>query len=234
MYKKIQQKNETEICLILAILVIFISESFSNLIVNSWLDVYFYPNFYGFLINAVIGIALSLFALNFVKKNLTPIDLLGRFNKHSFYSLLAMIVLLSIILLVRWLDFDNVYLGGQIYAGGKSLFIQIVLLYLPVYIGIPLYQEIVFRGLLINVFIKEDKKIVYIVTSIIFTVFIFRYEILDSYIPINYLFYNILIVFLFSIILIYARLKTGGLLTSIILSTMFYLVFYRVNFDSLI
>ncbi|MGG4681900.1 hypothetical protein ACLPDT_11450, partial [Proteus mirabilis] len=135
MYKKIQQKNETEICLILAILVLFISESFSNLIVNSWLDVYFYPNFYGFLINAVIGIALSLFALNFVKKNLTPIDLLGRFNKHSFYSLLAMIVLLSIILLVRWLDFDNVYLGGQIYAGGKSLFIQIVLLYLPVYIG---------------------------------------------------------------------------------------------------
>lgn len=70
-----------------------------------------------------------------------------------------MIALLSIILLVRWLDLDNIYLGGQIYAGGKPLFIQIVLLYLPVYIGIPLYQEIVFRGLLVNAFIKEGKKL---------------------------------------------------------------------------
>ncbi|EPJ3803563.1 CPBP family glutamic-type intramembrane protease [Morganella morganii] len=230
MYKK----NETVVYLILAVLVLFISESSSDLIVNSRLDAYFYPNFYGFLINAIIGIALSLFALNFAKKNLTPIDLLGSINKYSFYSLLTMIALLSIILLVRWLDLDNIYLGGQIYAGGKPLFIQIVLLYLPVYIGIPLYQEIVFRGLLVNAFIKEGKKIVYIVPSIIFTVFIFRNEILNSYVPISYLFYNIPIVFLFSLILIYSRLKTGGLLTSIILSTMFYLVFYRVNFELII
>ncbi|ENY6785900.1 CPBP family glutamic-type intramembrane protease [Providencia rettgeri] len=230
MYKK----NETVVYLILAILVLFISESSSDLIVNSRLDAYFYPNFYGFLINAIIGIALSLFALNFAKKNLTPIDLLGSINKYSFYSLLTMISLLSIILLVRWLDLDNIYLGGQIYAGGKPLFIQIVLLYLPVYIGIPLYQEIVFRGLLVNAFIREGKKIVYIVPSIIFTVFIFRNEILNSYVPISYLFYNIPIVFLFSLILIYSRLKTGGLLTSIILSTMFYLVFYRVNFKLII
>lgn len=230
MYKK----NETVVYLILAVLVLFISESSSDLIVNSWLDAYFYPNFYGFLINAIIGIALSIFALNFAKKNLTPIDLLGSINKYSFYSLLTMIALLSIILLVRWLDLDNIYLGGQIYAGGKPLFIQIVLLYLPVYIGIPLYQEIVFRGLLVNAFIKEGKKIVYIVPSIIFTVFIFRNEILNSYVPISYLFYNIPIVFLFSLILIYSRLKTGGLLTSIILSTMFYLVFYRVNFELII
>lgn len=230
MYKK----NETVVYLILAVLVLFISESSSDLIVNSRLDAYFYPNFYGFLINAIIGIALSIFALNFAKKNLTPIDLLGSINKYSFYSLLTMIALLSIILLVRWLDLDNIYLGGQIYAGGKPLFIQIVLLYLPVYIGIPLYQEIVFRGLLVNAFIKEGKKIVYIVPSIIFTVFIFRNEILNSYVPISYLFYNIPIVFLFSLILIYSRLKTGGLLTSIILSTMFYLVFYRVNFELII
>ena len=230
MYKK----NETVVYLILAVLVLFISESSSDLIVNSRLDAYFYPNFYYFLINAIIGIALSIFALNFAKKNLTPIDLLGSINKYSFYSLLTMIALLSIILLVRWLDLDNIYLGGQIYAGGKPLFIQIVLLYLPVYIGIPLYQEIVFRGLLVNAFIKEGKKIVYIVPSIIFTVFIFRNEILNSYVPISYLFYNIPIVFLFSLILIYSRLKTGGLLTSIILSTMFYLVFYRVNFELII
>ena len=186
MYKK----NETVVYLILAALVLFISESSSDLIVNSRLDAYFYPNLYGFLINAIIGIALSLFALNFAKKNLTPIELLGSNNKYSFYSLLTMIALLSIILLVRWLDLDNIYLGGQIYAGGKPLFIQIVLLYLPVYIGIPLYQEIVFRGLLVNAFIKEGKKIVYIVPSIIFTVFIFRHEILNSYVPISYLFYN--------------------------------------------
>ncbi|HEM8137538.1 TPA: CPBP family intramembrane metalloprotease [Providencia rettgeri] len=230
MYKK----NETVVYLILAVLVLFISESSSDLIVNSRLDAYFYPNFYYFLINAIIGIALSIFALNFAKKNLKPIDLLGSINKYSFYSLLTMIALLSIILLVRWLDLDNIYLGGQIYAGGKPLFIQIVLLYLPVYIGIPLYQEIVFRGLLVNAFIKEGKKIVYIVPSIIFTVFIFRNEILNSYVPISYLFYNIPIVFLFSLILIYSRLKTGGLLTSIILSTMFYLVFYRVNFELII
>lgn len=129
MYKK----NETVVYLILAVLVLFISESSSDLIVNSRLDAYFYPNFYYFLINAIIGIALSIFALNFAKKNLKPIDLLGSINKYSFYSLLTMIALLSIILLVRWLDLDNIYLGGQIYAGGKPLFIQIVLLYLPVY-----------------------------------------------------------------------------------------------------
>lgn len=230
MYKKI----ETVAYLILATLVLFISELASDLIVNSRLDAYFYPNFYGFLINAIIGIVLSLFVLDFAKKYLTPIDLIGSINKHSFYTLLAMIVLLSIILLVRGLDLHNVYLGGQIYAGGKSLFIQVVLLYLPVYIGIPLYHEIVFRGLLVNAFIKEGNKVVYIAPSIIFTVFIFRHEILNPYEPISYLFYNIPIVFLFSLILIYARLKTDGLLTSIILSAMFYLVFYRVNFELII
>ncbi|MBQ0213952.1 hypothetical protein KAH51_10825 [Proteus vulgaris] len=71
MYKK----NETVVYLILAILVLFISESSSDLIVNSRLDAYFYPNSYGFLINAITDIAGAL--IDFIFSLIRPVGILG-------------------------------------------------------------------------------------------------------------------------------------------------------------
>lgn len=228
MYKK----HESIIYIGVSIFSLILIELCTNWIVyGSDLYYYFYPHFYGYFVNAIIGLLISCYLFYFNQKKLSPIKIIGSINESTINSFLFIAILLLFFLFLKWLDLDGVYLGGTLYVGDKSVLVQVFLLYLPVFIGIPLYQEIIFRGFMVNAFIREEKMVVYIVPAVAFTFFYLKDAMLSPYTIQSYIWFNTPIVFCFSIISIYARLKTGGLLISIILAILFSLVFNQIDFE---
>lgn len=198
----------------------FAIEICTNWIMFSDLNNYFYPYIYNDLVNAIIGVLFSFSLFYFNQRSLIPIKIVGVINKDVLKLFMFISVLLIFVFIWKWLTLDNFYFIIERDLE-RSLTLKIFLLYLPIYIGIPLYQEIIFRGFMVNAFIKQEKMVIYIVTSVFFTLFYLKDAILSPYTIKFYLLVDIPIVFCFSMISIYARLKSGGLLISIVLAILF-------------
>lgn len=157
----------------------------------------------------------------FYNKINTPISL----GKISPKTLVTMLLSLSLIILVLFTigKITNEAQGLVIYNSDDYMSMYTISLYISNFIISPICQIIVFYGVLFNVLSSYSKKVLFTLSTFSFVVFSFHG------ITFGFGLTMFITLIALSIVLILARLKTGGVLLPIVIHSLFNIYYLNIE-----